>query len=93
MSDKLITDVWSESSFDLLTIRSYLLRSLHVPRSRTSAFALARKYRSDHPDIFVRTLKVGNEFFLFTDEDEYKIYWESRKIALRNERRMKNEIV
>ncbi len=91
MSDKKITDVWSEPSFDLPIIRYYLLHALHVPRSRSSAFALAKKYRFEYPDMFVRTLKVGKDYFTFLDEDEYNIFWEARKIALRNERRMKNE--
>lgn len=93
MSDKKITEIWSEPAFDLNIVRYYLGHSFWCfgPFSRTDAFARAKKQRSDYPDLFVRTLKLGNDYFNIHDRELYDIFWTARKIASRNERRMKNE--
>ncbi len=95
MSYKKITEIWSEPAFDLKCVRYYLGHCFWCtgPLSRTDAFARAKSYRSEHATLFVRTLKVGNDYFNIFDENEYNTFWEARKIALRNERRMKNEII
>ena len=76
MFDKKITEVWFEPAFDLKCIRYYLGHSFWCfgPYSRTDAFARAKTLRSNDPAFFVRTLKVGNDYFNIFNEDEYKIF-------------------
>lgn len=79
--------------FDSKDLKRYILKEGGIPRSRTSAFAFARELRHNFPLAFARVFKVDDSYFIIGDEDAYKFLWESRKIALRNERKMKNEIV
>lgn len=92
MSDKskLILYV-TDPSFDLKSLKRMLFMAGELSRTRTSAFALAKKWRSDFPLAFVRVLKVDDSYFVITDEEQYNDYWEFRKIAMRNERKKKNE--
>ena len=79
--------------FDLNDLKLYVLKEGGIPRSRTAAFAYAKELRCNFPLAFARVLKVDDSYFIIGDEDAYKFLWEARKIALRNERRIKNEIV
>ena len=78
-------------SFDLNSLKRMLFTAGELCRSRSSAFSLAKKWRQDFPLAFVRVLKVDDSYFVITDEEQYNDYWEFRKIAMRNERRLKNE--
>ena len=77
--------------FDLNDLKLYILKEGGIPRSRTSAFAFAKELRCNFPLAFARVLKVDDSYFIIGDEDAYKFLWEARKIALRNERKKKNE--
>lgn len=79
--------------YDSKDLKLYILKEGAIPRSRTSAFAFARELRHNFPLAFARVLKVDDSYFIIGDEDAYNFLWEARKIALRNERRLKNEIV
>ncbi len=79
--------------FDSKDLKQYIVKEGGIPRSRTSAFAFAKELRCNFPLAFARVLKVDDSYFIIGDEDAYTFLWEARKIALRNERRMKNEIV
>lgn len=79
--------------FDLNDLKRYILKEGGIPRSRTAAFAYAKELRCNFPLAFARVLKVDDSYFIIGDEDAYKFLWEARKIALRNERRIKYEIV
>lgn len=79
--------------FDSKDLKRYILKEGGIPRSRSAAFAYARELRHNFSLAFARVLKVDDSFFIIGDEDAYKFLWEARKIALRNERRIKNEIV
>lgn len=79
--------------FDSKDLKLYILKEGGIPRSRTAAFAYAKELRCNFSFTFARVLKVGDSYFIIVDEDAYKFLWEARKIALRNERRIKNEIV
>ena len=79
--------------FDSRDLKRYILKEGGIPRSRTAAFAFAKELRCNFPLAFARVLKVDDSYFIIGDEDAYKFLWEARKIALRNERRLKNEIV
>ena len=57
----------------------------------TAAFAFAKEFRCNFPLAFARVLKVDDSYFIIGDEDAYKFIWEARKIALRFERKKKNE--
>ena len=86
-----IYELMANPSFESLSLSSYLICSGELMRSRTYAYALAKQWRNDCPLAFVRVLKVLDYYFVITNEDNYKIYWEARKLALRNERKKKNE--
>ena len=77
--------------FDLKDLKRYIFKEGGIPRSRTAAFAFAKELRCNSPFSFARVLKVDDSYFIIGDEDAYKFLWEARKIALRNERRIKNE--
>lgn len=79
--------------FDLNDLKRYILKEGGIPRSRTAAFAFAKELRCNFPLAFARVLKVDDCYFIIGDEDAYKFLWEARKIAFRNERRIKNETV
>ncbi len=79
--------------FDLNDLKCYIIKEGGIPRSRTAAFAYAKELRCNFSLAFVRVFKVDDSYFIIRDEDAYKFLWEARKIALRNERRIKNEIV
>ncbi len=78
-------------SFDLKDLYRYILKEGGIPRSRTAAFAFAKELRQNFPLAFARVLKVDDSYFIIRDEDAYKFLWEARKIALRIERKKKNE--
>lgn len=86
-------ELMSESTFDSNALRRYLISHAELAYTRTVAYARAKEFRTLYPACFVRVLKVGNVYFVITNQNDYMIYWEARKLALRNERRMKNEIV
>lgn len=94
MSDRseLILYVTS-SSFNLKSLENMLYKAGHCPYTRSCAYPFAKRLRTQYPDVFIRILKVCDSYFIITDEDEYKDYWEFRKIAMRNERKKKNETV
>ena len=77
--------------FDLNDLKHYILKEGGIPRSRTAAFAFSKELRCNFPLAFARVLKVDDSYFIIGDEDAYKFLWEARKIALRNERKKKNE--
>ena len=79
--------------FDSKDLKCYILKEGGIPRSRTAAFAYAKELRCNFPSAFARVLKIDDSYFIIGDEDAYKFLWEARKIALRNERKKKNEIV
>ena len=79
--------------FDLKDLKHYILKEGGIPRSRTAAFAFAKQLRCNFPLAFARVLKVDDSYFIIGDEDAYNFLWEARKIAFRNERRIKNEVV
>lgn len=79
--------------FVLKDLYQYIVKEGGIPRSRTSAFAFAKELRCNFPFAFARVLKVDDSYFIIGDEDVYKFLWEARKIALRNERRIKSETV
>ncbi len=86
-------ELMSEPTFDSIALRRYLISHAELAYTRTVAYARAKDFRTRYPSCFVRVLKVGNVHFVITNQNDYMIYWEARKIALRNERRMKNETV
>lgn len=65
--------------------------SVILPLSRTAAYRIAKNHRRARPSDFVRVLKVDDDYFVITSEEDYNDYWELRKIAIRNERKKKNE--
>lgn len=75
--------------FDFL--KRHIMAARIFPHARTSAYAIAKKYRQARPCAFVRVLKVDDDYFVIIDQDDYEYYWELRKIAMRNERKKKNE--
>ncbi len=77
--------------FDLKDLKLYIVKEGGIPRSRTSAFAYAKELRCNFPLAFARVLKVDDSYFIIGDEDAYNFLWEARKIAIRNERKKKNE--
>lgn len=77
--------------FDSKDLKEYIIKEGGIPRSRTAAFAYAKELRCNFPLVFARVLKVDDSYFIIGDEDAYKFLWEARKIALRNERKKKNE--
>lgn len=77
--------------FDSKDLKRYILREGGIPRSRTAAFDFAKQLRCNFSLSFARVLKVDDSYFIIGDEDTYKFLWEARKIAFRNERRLKNE--
>lgn len=86
-----IYELMANPSFDSLSLASYLISYGEFVYSRTFAYSYAKRLRSDFPLCFVRVLKVLDCYFVITNKDDYKIYWEARKLALRNERKKKNE--
>lgn len=81
----------SSSIFDLKSLESILYKNGYLPYTRSCAYPFAKRLRKQYPNVFIRVLKVDGSYFIITDEDEYKDYWEFRKIALRNERKKNNE--
>ena len=81
----------SEPTFDTNALRRYLISHAELAYSRTVAYSRAKDFRTRYPVCFARVLKVGNVYFVITNQNDYMIFWEARKIALRNERSMKNE--
>ena len=79
--------------FDSKDLKQYIVKEGGIPRSRTAAFAYAKELRCNFPLAFARVLKVDDFYFIIGDEDAYNFLWEARKIAIRNERKKKNEIV
>lgn len=79
--------------FDLKDLKRYILKEGGIPRSRTAAFSFAKELRCNFPLAFARVLKVDDSYFIIGDEDVYNFLWEARKIAFRNERRIKYEVV
>lgn len=79
--------------FNSNDLKQYILKEGGIPRSRTAAFAFAKDLRCNFPLAFARVLKVDDSYFIIGDEDAFKFLWEARKIASRNERRLKNETV
>lgn len=77
--------------FDSKDLKLYILKEGGIPRSRTAAFAFAKELRLNFSLAFARVLKVDDSYFIIGDEDAYNFLWEARKIALRNERKIKNE--
>ncbi len=77
--------------FDSKDLKKYILKEGGIPRCRTASFAFAKELRQNFPLSFARVLKVYDSYFVIGDVDAYKFLWEARKIALRNERRLKNE--
>ena len=77
--------------FDSKDLKDYIVKEGGIPRTRTAAFASSKELRCNFPLAFVRVLKVDDSYFIIGDEDAYKFFWEARKIALRNERKKKNE--
>lgn len=75
--------------FDFL--KRHLMAARIFPHARTSAYAIAKKFRHALPCAFVRVLKVDDDYFVISDKADYEYYWELRKIAMRNERKKKNE--
>lgn len=77
---------------DFEFLKRYIIgESVILPLSRTAAYAIAKNHRCARPSEFVRVLKVHDDYFVITSEEDYNRYWELRKIALRNERKKKNE--
>ncbi len=81
----------TKPSFDLKSLENMLYKGGHCPYTRSCVYPFAKQLRSQYPDYFIRVLKVLDSYFIITDEEEYKDYWEFRKIAMRNERKKKNE--
>ncbi len=80
------------SSIDFEFLKRYIIgESVILPLSRTAAYGFAKNYRRVRPSEFVRVLKVDDDYFVITSEEDYNHYWELRKIATRNERKKKNE--
>lgn len=80
------------SFIDFDFLKRYIIgESVILPLSRTAAFGIAKNYRLARPSQFVRVLKVDDDYFVITSEEDYNHYWELRKIAMRNERKKKNE--
>ncbi len=77
--------------FDLNDLKHYIVKEGGIPRTRTASFAYAKELRNNFSLAFARVLKVHDSYFIIGDEDAYKFLWEARKIALRNERKKKNE--
>ena len=75
--------------FDFL--KRHIMAARIFPHARTSAYAIAKKYRQARPSAFCRVFKVVDDYFVVTDKDDYEYYWALRKIAMRNERKKKNE--
>lgn len=78
-------------NFGLKDLSCILFQNRIFPHSRTTAYSIAKKFRQALPSAFVRVLKIDDSFYVIIDEELYKDFWEFRKIAMRNERRMKNE--
>ncbi len=84
-------ELMANPSFDSESLKRYLFLSGELYGARTYAFSKAKECRNECPLAFVRVLKVSDVYFIIINEKDYKIYWEARKLALRNERKMKNE--
>lgn len=81
----------SNPSFDSDSLKRYLLLSGELYGTRSYAFAQAKVWRNVYPLAFARVLKVSDLYFIITNENHYNIYLQARKLALRNERKIKNE--
>ena len=81
------------SSIDFDFLKRLIRDSCLFPHSRTSAYLIAKKYRQTYPSAFVRVFKLDDDYFIIIDKDDYYYYWELRKIAMRNERKKKNETI
>ena len=84
-------ELMANPSFDSESLKRHLILSGELAGARSYAFSKAKEWRNDCPLAFVRVLKVSDVYFIITNEKDYKIYWEARKLALRNERKLKNE--
>ena len=77
---------------DFEFLKRYIIsESVILPLSRTAAYGIAKNHRLARPSEFVRVLKVDDDYFVITSEEDYNHFWELRKIAMRNERKKKNE--
>lgn len=77
---------------DFEFLKRYIIgESVILPLCRTAAYGIAKNYRLARPSEFVRVLKVDDDYFVITSEEDYNHYWNLRKIAMRNERKKKNE--
>ncbi len=86
-----IYQLMADSSFDLQSLKRFLICSGELVRTRTYAYSYAKQWRNEFPLAFVRVLKVLDCYFVIISKDDYSLYWEARKLAMRNERKMKNE--
>ena len=93
MNNKLGNFLLNNYSFiDFEFLKRYIIsESVILPLSRTAAYCIAKNHRLARPSEFVRVLKVDDDYFVITSEDDYNHFWELRKIAMRNERKKKNE--
>ena len=93
MNNKLGNFLLNNYSFiDFEFLKRYIIsESVILPLSRTAAYGIAKNHRLARPSEFVRVLKVDDDYFVITSEDDYNHFWELRKIAMRNERKKKNE--
>ncbi len=88
-----IYELMANPSFDLQSLKRFLICSGELVRTRTYAYSFAKQIRNEFPSAFVRVLKVLDCYFVIINKGDYSLFWEARKLAMRNERRMKNEIV
>lgn len=88
---KNISELISEPNFNLDSFERFLYTKGYMCYTRSYAYSFAKELRSKYPLCFTRVLKVGRIYFVITDEDDYKLFWNVRKIAMRNERKKKNE--
>lgn len=78
------------SSIDLEFLKRYIIGESDIlPLSRTGAYCIAKYHRLSRPSEFARVLKVDDDYFVITSEEDYNHFWELRKIAMRNERKNK----
>ena len=88
-----IYDLMANPFFDSQSLKSYLICFGELALSRTSAYCYAKQWRNESSLAFARVLKVSDAYFVIFNKNNYALYWEARKLAMRNERNMKNEIV
>lgn len=88
-----IYELMADPSFDSESLKRYLIWSGELVCTRTYAYSYAKQWRNEFPLAFVRVLKVSDAYFVIISKDAYALYWEARKFAMRNERKMLNETV